>query len=79
MSDSDIFSMSSNRKNVNKKNIKKKLSIQAFLSKNAGPGKVVRNLSGSLYMKNEITVSSTMHKFYLSNGTYFFLHDFEII
>ena len=43
MSDSDLFSMSSNRKNVNKKIIKKKCSIQAILSKNAGPGKVVRN------------------------------------
>ena len=45
MSDSDFFSMSSNRKNVklNKKIIKKKCSVQAFLSENAGPGKVVRN------------------------------------
>ena len=43
MSDSDFFSMSSNKKNVNKKIVKKKCSIQAFLSKNADPGKVVHN------------------------------------
>ena len=43
MSDNDFFSMSSHTKNVNKKIIKKKCSIQAFLSINAGPRKVVRN------------------------------------
>ena len=49
MSDSDLFSMASSRNKFNKLIFKKKCSILAFLSKNVGPGKVVRNLSGSLY------------------------------
>ena len=46
--------MSSNRKNADKKIVQKKYSIQAFLSKNAGPGKMVRNLSGSLYTSSAV-------------------------
>ena len=44
MSDSDFFfDVIKQKKNVNKNIIKKKCSIQAFLSKNADHEKVVRN------------------------------------
>ena len=43
MSDYDFFSMSSNRKNVNKYFFKKNVRFQHFSKKNAGTGKVVRN------------------------------------